>query len=224
MGSVQSTALWKDANEISSMLNATGYPDNVKSTLVNNWYEAASQSCRYKDSYGHGVSTKFIFSNISGMHYLSRDHLEIVSGKSSTDPDTHFPGEIPPLGITAGFHGKANGAARGSFGCVQYRLEDNSEKTKAFIVVAWAQPWSGACRCYVGVQTSKFDTHDVASRCEDDNIGSTGNVSCVLGDPSLSGPDCVKVWAQTVEGSTAEIFVMIKADVIVKKTLGMSLS
>lgn len=219
MGQVQSTALWKNADEIHSALHSTGYPEDVQTKLIHNWYEAAAQASKYKESYGHGVSTKFIFSNVSGQHYITKDQLEIVCGRDASDPDTHFPGEIPPLGIMAGFHGKSNAAAMGSFGCVQFRVEDNVEKTKAFIVVAWAQPWSGRCRCHVGVRTTRFDVRTVARECEDDKIGGAGDQYCALGDADLSGPDCVKVWAQTVEGSTAEIFVSIKADVIVKKIL-----
>ncbi|KAG3104708.1 hypothetical protein PI124_g13899 [Phytophthora idaei] len=212
MGNVASTALEKHERKLLEDLEATSYPEKIKKDLCIYYQLGAADAVRCKDKYGHGVSVKFIFTNVSGQHFLGWQGGHIISGKDLSDACTTFPQEIGPLRSGGGFHAKRDAAAVGSFGCVLYGVKDRFDNIKGYIAVAWGQPYWGKFRCHVEVSLTEINAKSVAVKCE--------RMEASDDDIKIDGPDqltpFIRAYAKPVEGSTAELFVTVKADQIAR--------
>ncbi|TMW58927.1 hypothetical protein Poli38472_007072 [Pythium oligandrum] len=138
--------------------------------------------------------------------------MHITCGKSPDDPCTVFPREIAALRSMAAFHAKIDAVAKGSFGCVQYTVNDKHDVVKAYVAVAWAQPYSCAIRYHVAVERTRIDEDKLAKTCE--AAGDLDSIVELSGDGALL--PSIKVYIEAVDGSTAELFVVVKGDQIAK--------
>lgn len=224
MGNVSATGTeyCNNTDKLLKLLFASDFPQPVKDTLEKHFKDAVWESIGYKDKYGHGVSVKFVFTNVAGESYLDQDEIKIVSGKKKSDPYTHFPNTISPCDSSGGFHAKRDAAACGSAGAITFSVKDKDHKTYAHVGIAWCQPYSGLFRCHSTIEEHWIDASKLAHDCESGRTGTSDGGSCRV--PKLY-KDIISCYLTPAEGSTAELFVYIKTDSLIGRvTKGYSLA